>query len=175
MISEKSTILAIIPPERVLTHTSEHMDETAKSQGLHLTLANLGDLKEEDAARCVSVLYHLMKTLKAINIKYTGEGLIKLPDSRFAVAMLVSGKGLDVWRYEIAKTLSDEGLLVNEIDAFLPHMTIGFSDENKGVLPASFGFKEFTADNIVFMRGSGTRLCIYTTGKEESDGRSTPT
>lgn len=167
LVSEKSTILAIMPPQRVIDAVGEYMDDTSKSHGLHLTLANLGDLKDEDEARCISVLYEKMRSLKAINIKYTGEGFIKLPDSKFAIAMLVSGMGLDVWRYEIAKTLQLEGLLVNEIDAFLPHMTIGFSEENKGLLPASFGFKEFTVDHIVFMRGPNTRVKLFTEGKEE--------
>lgn len=167
MISEKSTILAIKPPDRVLEAVSEYMDTNAASMGLHLTLANLGDLKDEEVARCISVLYRKMQSLSAINISYTGEGFIKLPDSKFAIAMLVSGQGLDIWRYEIAKTLSEEGLLHNEIDAFIPHMTLAYKDDNEGILPPSFGFKTFPVESIYLMRGADTRIPIFTGGKEE--------
>lgn len=173
MISEKSTILAIKPPDRIVDLLDEYVSDDIRELGLHMTIADLGDLKEEDVARCISLLHEEMSVLSSINISYVGEGTFKMPNSNFANVVLLSGQGLDVWRYEISQKLKEEGLLNNEIDAFHPHMTIGRSEEKNYKLPETFGFKAFTIDCIYFFRGKNIRIPIFageqTTAAKETE------
>ncbi len=131
-----------------------------------MTLATLGDLKDEDVSKCISLLHEKAKTLKAINMTFEGEGYLKLPDGKFALVALANGIGLDMWRYELASVLKQEGFLNSEIDGFLPHITLSYSDQNDRLLPASFGFKAFTVDCVHFLRGSRMKIPIFVGGKD---------
>ncbi len=172
MISDKSTILAICPPPKVLEAFDAYMGESVRKLGLHMTLATLGDLKDEDVARCIAILHEAAQDLSSINISFEGEGYLKLPDGRFAAVALANGIDLDMWRYELASVLKSEGFLNSEIDGFLPHITLAFTDEIKQVLPDSFGFKAFTVDHVYFLRGSDTKIPIFVGGKKDG-GHST--
>ena len=91
MISDKSTIIAICPPDKVKEAFEPYISEEVKGLGLHMTLATLGDLKDEDIAKCISILHAKAKTLKAINMSFEGEGYFKLPDGKFALVALANG------------------------------------------------------------------------------------
>jgi len=166
LISDKSTILAICPPDKVKEAFEPYVDETVEKLGLHMTLATLGDLKDEDVSKCIAILHDKAKTLKAINMSFEGEGYLKLPDGKFALTALANGIGLDMWRYELASVLKQEGFLNSEIDGFLPHITLAYSENNELRLPTSFGFKAFTVDCVYFLRGSNMKIPIFVGGND---------
>lgn len=168
MISDKSTIVAIKPPDKVKEAFEPYLGDQVKELGLHMTLATLGDLKDEDVARCISILHDQATNLSTINISFEGEGYLKLPDGRFAVVALANGVGLDMYRYELASVLSKEGFLNSEIDGFLPHITLKFSDELERALPENFGFKAFTVDCLHFIRGTDLKIPIFVGGKKDA-------
>lgn len=161
MISDKSTIVAICPPEQVFEQFSEFLGDTIRSLGLHMTLATLGDLKDEDVSRCITILHNAVKGLPTVNMTFEGEGYLKMPNGKYANIALANGPGLDMWRHKIASVLKSEGFLNSEIDGFLPHITLAFSDNSDSRLPDSFGFKAFPVDCIYFLRGSSIKVPIF--------------
>lgn len=166
MISDKSTIIAICPPPMVKEAFDPFMSDGVKNLGLHMTLATLGDLKDEDVSKCISLLHDKAKTLKTLNIKFEGEGYLKLPDGKFALVALANGIGLDMWRYEVASVLKHEGFLNSEIDGFLPHITLSIADNSDRLLPKGFGCRAFTVDCIYFLRGTDMKIPIFVGGND---------
>lgn len=169
MSLDKSTIIAICPPESVTEMLTDHADDKVKSLGIHLTLANIGEIKEEYISEYIYVLHNVMQSLHPFNLEYSGEGFLRLPNSKFACVALVSGRGLEKWRHTISCALNDASLLDQEIDAFLPHITLAYQDTPESVLDPSFGFKAFSVNSIYLIRGNNIKIPIMAGGKKNAE------
>jgi 2'-5' RNA ligase len=141
-------------------------DDRVKELGIHLTLANLGEVKDESLSECITVLHNVMQNLNPINLEFSGEGFLRLPNAKFACVALVSGRGLEKWKHIISCALNDASLLDQEIDAFLPHITLAYQETPEILLSPSFGFKAFSVNTIYLTRGNNMKIPILAGGKK---------
>lgn len=95
------------------------------TSGMHLTLAFLGDIDEQQQEEAAKVLRQTAHGFEPFTIEFTGAGLFRdLRRPRVLWLGIEAGDTLYEMRSELCRRLREEGLL-DEEKPFRPHLTLG--------------------------------------------------
>lgn len=127
-VNPLSGIVALNLPDGLSKRLRPHADPFVYSNGLHITLAYLGNLDRSRLKRAVRELSFLKDELEPFKMSVQGPGLFT--GKKDIKLLLVNGSGLSTWAYKVRKTLYDAGVMEKQEYGFLPHITLSYHEKD---------------------------------------------
>lgn len=135
--SANSGMLASILPDKISKQLSElalTLDPAADTSHIHLTVAYLGKLSDEDIKKLDPLVKELCAGFELeLTAKLGGIGTF-LPsntsDNKYVAYVSIDCPGLELLRVEIIKALYDRGFSIPMDHGFTPHVTLAYVDED---------------------------------------------
>lgn len=170
-VVKTSTMVAIYPPNSVLSLADKHAHPEIITSGLHCTLYYVGDTTSEDNEALIEALRQAMVTIKTpLQMQVQGPGCFLDRNNRRWVRMLtLNAVGLDIMRYQVVHHMWKAGFVREQSHGFIPHMTLQYHDslelfegwERCGLEP----YPAFPVDRLYLVRSNEVIAQVLLGGK----------